>query len=107
MKTVDLRRQQIAVDELLRCAGADVVRITNKDGEEFVLEAADAFEREAHELGRSAKFREFLGHRSAEPGRISPAEIEARVAATESASDASNEAAEPRHDSIGDRAGPA
>ena len=58
MKTVDLRRQQISIDELLRCVGADVVRITSKEGEQFVLEAADAFEREVNELGQSMKFRE-------------------------------------------------
>ena len=51
MKTIDLRHQEVCLDELLRSIGGDAVRITSKDGEEFVLEAADAFEREAAELG--------------------------------------------------------
>jgi hypothetical protein len=75
MKTIDLRRQQISVDELLESAGADKVRITSKGGEEFLLEAADAFEREAKELGQSAKFVAFLAARSAEPGRVALAEF--------------------------------
>ncbi len=56
-----------------------MVRITSKDGDEFVLEAAGAFEREAGELGRSAKFMAFLAERSAEPGRRSLADVEARL----------------------------
>ena len=83
MKTIDLRRQQIALDELLRSVGGDVVRITSKDGDEFVLEAAGAFEREVDELGRSAKFMAFLAERSAEPGRRSLADIESSLAGPE------------------------
>ncbi|MBX6312822.1 MAG: hypothetical protein IRY99_07900 [Isosphaeraceae bacterium] len=64
------------------------MRITSKDGDEFGLEAADAFEREAGELGRSAKFLAFLSERSAESGRISLADIESRLAG-ESGGDAS------------------
>ena len=44
-----------------------------------VLVRVDAFEREAHELGQSAKFMEFLSERSSEPGGVSLAQIEARV----------------------------
>ncbi len=58
MKTIDLRRQEVGLDELLRSIGAEAVRITSKEGDEFVLEAADAFEREVNELGRR---REVLG----------------------------------------------
>jgi len=106
VKTVDLRRQQISIDDLLLYVGADAVRITSKDGNEFVLEAADSFEREVNELGRSTKFREFLAQRSAEPGRISLAEIEARLAASEPSSDASSEAALPEHDTTANRSVP-
>ena len=80
MKTIDLRHQEVSLDELLRSLGGDVVRITSKDGEEFVLEAADAFEREAAELGRSETFMAFLAERSAEPGRTSLADIESHLA---------------------------
>ena len=79
MKTIDLRQQQVALDDLLRSVGGDVVRITSKDGDEFVLEAAGAFDREADELGRSAKFMAFLAERAAEPGRRSLADVEAHL----------------------------
>jgi hypothetical protein len=84
VKTIDLRRQEVSLDELLRSVGCDVVRITSKDGDEFVLESADAFEREANELGRSAKFMALLAERSAESGRVSLAEVESRVEPAES-----------------------
>ena len=79
MKTIDLRNQRIELDELLQSVGSDLVRITSKNGDEFVLEAADAFEHEVAELGRSEKFMAFLAERSAESGRRSLAEIEARL----------------------------
>jgi hypothetical protein len=55
------------------------VRITNKDGHEFILEPATAFEREAAELGQNAKFMAFLAERSAEPGRTPLADVELRL----------------------------
>ncbi len=107
MKTIDLRRQQVGIDELLRSVGGDMVRITSKDGDEFILEAADAFEREADELGQSGKFMAFLAERSSESGRISLAEIESRLAGVESASRDSDATAEPEQGSIPHRSGPA
>jgi hypothetical protein len=98
VKTIDLRRQHVTLDELLRSVGDDVVRVTSKDGEEFILEAADAFEREAAELGRSAKFLAFLTERSAESGRISLADIEARLTATEPTTTASGASADAEDD---------
>ncbi len=44
--------------------------MTSKEGAEFVLEAADGFEREAKELGQSRKFMAFLAQRSTEPGQV-------------------------------------
>ena len=88
MNTIDLRQQQATLDELLQAASGGAVRITSKDGEEFILEPADALGREAAELGRSAKFMAFLAERSAEPGRTPLADIELRLASEESPGDA-------------------
>jgi hypothetical protein len=77
--TIDLRRQQVTLEELLQAAGGDAVRITNKDGDEFILEPANALECEATELGRSAKFMALLAERSAERGRTALADIEHRL----------------------------
>ncbi len=96
MKTVDLRREQVSIDELLRTVGTDVVRITSKEGAEFVLEAADAFEREASELGQSARFMAFVTERSAESGGSSLAEIEARLSRVDQANGASGDDTVPK-----------
>ena len=80
MKTLDLRQRQVTVDELLQFASVDSVLIVNRDGDEFILEAADAVEREVTELGRSEKFMAFLAERSKEPGRTSLEEFEGRMA---------------------------
>jgi hypothetical protein len=79
MITIDLRRQPVTVEELLQAASGEAVRITNKDGDEFILEPADVFEREAAEFGRSAKFMAFLAERAAEPGRTTLADIDLRL----------------------------
>jgi hypothetical protein len=100
VKTIDLRWQQVTLDELLRSVGGEVVRVTSKDGEEFILEAADAFEREVAELGRSAKFLAFLAERSAESGRVSLADIETRLAAAELTTTDSGASAVPEDDPI-------
>jgi hypothetical protein len=45
MKTLDLRQQQVTVDELLQFASLESVLILNSNGDEYILEASDAFER--------------------------------------------------------------
>ena len=107
MKIIDLRREGVNLDELLLSVGDDVVRITSKEGDEFVIEAADTFEREADELGRSAKFMAFLTERSAESGRMSLADIESRLAESESTSLAPGATAETEQDSNSQRTEPA
>jgi predicted ATPase len=83
MRTLDLRQQKTTVDELLRFARAETVRIVNADGDEFILEAADAFEREVAELGQSEKFMAFLAERSKEPGVVSLDDLERKLAQAE------------------------
>ena len=100
MKTVDLRQQHVSIDELLRCVGTDVVRITSKDGEEFVLEAADSFEREARELGQSENFMAFLAQRSGERGRVPLAEIEARLSRVDAPGCAAIDEVPPADDDV-------
>ena len=83
MRTLDLRQQQVTVAELLQFARTESVRIVDEEGAEFILEAADAFEREVAELGQSEPFMEFLAERSKEPGGISLEEIERKLAQPE------------------------
>ncbi len=80
MITVDLRQTPITINELLQLASADPVLIVGPDGNEFVVEAADAFEGEVAELGQSGSFMAFLAERSREPGSVPLQEIEQRLA---------------------------
>jgi hypothetical protein len=79
MKTLDLGKQQVTVDELLRSAAGESVLIRSKDGHAFVLEAADFFEREVAGLAASEKFMSFLAQRSKEQASIPLEEIELRL----------------------------
>ena len=74
-----MREKPVTVDELLQLASTDVVVIVNSDGNEFVIEAADAFEREAAQLGASAKFMAFLAEPSREPDSVSLEDVERRL----------------------------
>jgi hypothetical protein len=80
MKIIDLRREMLSIDELLELATRETVRVRSKSGREFILEAADAFDREVAELGRSKKFMAFLQQRLEEPGRVPIEDIERRLA---------------------------
>jgi hypothetical protein len=70
MITLDLRKQDITLEELLQFASSDSVLIRARDGQEFVLESADEFDKEVAALGRSEKFMEFLASRSTEAGTV-------------------------------------
>ena len=80
MRTFDLRQQHITVEELLRLARTESVRIVAEEGDAFILEVAEAFEREVAELGQSEKFMEFLAERSKEPGSVSLDDLARKLA---------------------------
>jgi hypothetical protein len=84
MKTLDLKKQQVSVEELLASAVGESVLIRGRDGNEFVIEAADAFDREVAQLAGSEKFMAFLAERSKEEGIISLEELEGRLSPGES-----------------------
>jgi hypothetical protein len=71
MKTLNLARKSVTLEELLRLAAAGSVRIVTADGHAFVLEDADEFDNEVRLLGRSKKFRRFLKERSKEAATTS------------------------------------
>jgi hypothetical protein len=84
MKTLDLGKQQVTVDELLNTAAIEAVLIRSNDGHSYVLEAADSFEQEIAQLAASEKFMSFLGQRSEEPASISLSDIERQLTFEES-----------------------
>ena len=71
MKTLDLTRKNITLEELLKLAAAGSVRIVTADGHAFILEDADDFDKEVQLLGKSKKFRRFLKERSKEASKTS------------------------------------
>ena len=75
MKTIDLAREERTLAELLALAKRDSVLIRSATGEDFLLEAADDFDREVALLGQSERFLSFLQDRSKEAGGRSLAEI--------------------------------
>ncbi|MBW4515134.1 MAG: hypothetical protein KME11_07905 [Timaviella obliquedivisa GSE-PSE-MK23-08B] len=79
MRTLDLSQTQISLTELLQAARQESIRILSEDGNEFILETADEFDREVAELGQSEKFMSFLAERSQEPSSISLEELEQRL----------------------------
>ncbi|MBI3797111.1 MAG: hypothetical protein HY268_09120 [Deltaproteobacteria bacterium] len=83
MRTLDLRQQQTTVEELLRVARTETVRIVNIEGDEFILEAADAFAREVAELGQGEKFMTFLAERAKASGGLSLEDLERKLAPAE------------------------
>jgi hypothetical protein len=71
MNTFNLTRTKTTVEELLKHALAESVRLVTADGHAFVLEKADDFEEEVRRLGKSKKFQRFLNQRSKEPATTS------------------------------------
>jgi hypothetical protein len=51
MKTIDLRRGNYTIDELLELVAGQSILLRSKSGSEFILEVADAFDREVAALG--------------------------------------------------------
>ena len=71
MRTLDLTRKKVTLEEALKLASAGSVRILTADGEAFVLEEADDFDKEVQLLGKSKKFQRFLKERSKETATTS------------------------------------
>jgi hypothetical protein len=80
MTTYDLRQHDMSVDELLRLAADMPIHVIAKDGQTFVIEAADDFEQEVARLGQSQQFMAFLAERSAKKqGSISLDELDREI----------------------------
>ena len=80
MTKLDVRQNPVSVDELLRLASGDAVVVVSRDGNEFLVEAVDALDREAAQLAGSDQFMSFLSERGKEPGSVPLEEIERRLA---------------------------
>ena len=70
MITIDLSKEQPSLADVLAIAKSESVVIHSGPGEDYLLEPADDFDREAAALGSSDKFMSFLAARSKEAGDI-------------------------------------
>lgn len=66
MKTVDLSREPVTIEGILKLASEGSVRILGVDGHAYVIEDAGDFDQEVELLSQSEKFRSFLNERSSE-----------------------------------------
>ena len=80
MKRIDLSKGQPSLTEVLTLAKSEAVLIHSASGEDFILEQADDFDREAAALGGSERFLSFLEARSNETGDIPISEIRGKHA---------------------------
>ena len=75
MKTIDLSKDQPTLADVLLLAKSEPVVIHSGPGEDYLLEPADEFDREAALLGGSERFLSFLQSRSQEGGDIPLADV--------------------------------
>ena len=75
MKTIDLRKEEHSLGEVLTLAKSEAVLIRSASGDDFLLELADEFDREVAALGGSEKFTSFLDARSKEAEDIPISEV--------------------------------
>jgi hypothetical protein len=70
MKTIDLTRETLTLSEVLARAKEDALLIHSPSGEDYYLERADEFQKEAAAFGASERFISFLRERAEEEGGI-------------------------------------
>jgi len=75
MKTIDLTREERTLAALLALAKHERILIHSATGDDFLLEPADALDREVALLGQSDRFMSFLQNRPEGTGGTSLAEI--------------------------------
>ena len=75
MKTIDLGKEQPSLADVLTLAKSEPLVIHSGPGEDYLLETADEYDREAAALGGSKRFLSFLQARSNETDDISIADV--------------------------------
>ena len=71
MKTIELTSRSLSLPELLRIAHREPVLIRTPSGDEYVLSAVDAFEREVELMRLSPELQALLAERRNERGTVS------------------------------------
>ena len=79
MKTVDLGKEEVDLEAVIRLARQEPVLLVTREGQEFCIAEADDFENEVESLRESQAFQKFLDDRSACSQRIPLAAIEEQI----------------------------
>ena len=79
MRTIDLEKEPLDLEAIIKLASKEPVLLVTPEGKEFCLAKADDFEREVEALRGSQAFQRFLEERSASTRRIPLEEIEAEI----------------------------
>jgi hypothetical protein len=79
MKTIDLTKEKLDLEAVIKIASREPILLVTPDGKEFCIAEADDFEREVEALRGSRAFQRFLDERSASTRRIPLEEIEAEI----------------------------
>lgn len=79
MKSVDLLRERVGLQQVIHFAEKEPVLLMTGDGHEFILSQADNFEAEVESLRNSLKFQSFLDRRMKSQVRIPIEDIEREV----------------------------
>lgn len=79
MRTIDLEKEPLDLEAVIKLASQEPVLLVTPEGKEFCLAEADDFEREVETLRGSQAFQRFLDERSASTRRIPLEEIEAEI----------------------------
>jgi hypothetical protein len=83
MKKVDLGLASPSLAQLLAMAQDESIMLIAGDGNSFILEHADDFDREVQQLGESEKFMTFLDERSKEKSAVSIEQLANRLNSAE------------------------
>jgi hypothetical protein len=79
MKTIDLTKEKLDLEAVIKMARREPVLLVAPDGREFCIAEADDFDKEVEALRGSQAFQRFLEERSASTKRIPLEEIEAEI----------------------------
>lgn len=79
MKTVNLEKENLALEEVINLARQEPVLLLTSDGKGFFISEADDFESEVEKLRQSAAFQKFLDERAASATGIPLEELEKEI----------------------------
>ena len=79
MKTINLEKEKLDLEAVIKIARREPVLLVTPDGKGFCIAEADDFEKEVEALRGSQAFQRFLDERSASTRRIPLEEIEAEI----------------------------